>query len=191
MSNRFSSYNPEIPARLISCLNNSGARYEILHEPSGFSDYGQRLAASAGLIETAVVRAGKHRVLAVIPSRHSAALERIDDGTYGLCELTGRPIPWKRLEAVPWTRFTVQAEAQLENGAHPHIGSLGAMRQPVQKLLRRRSMWNLKLCYSRHPKSLPVESGSDDQPRLFLSQSKVSLLSPRHVSLPCNPAISG
>lgn len=59
-----------------------------------------------------------------------AALKKIDDGTYGLCELTGRPIPWKRLEAVPWTRFTIQAEAQLGNVAHPHIGSLGAV-QPA------------------------------------------------------------
>jgi DnaK suppressor protein len=56
-----------------------------------------------------------------------AALKRIEDNTYGFCELTGRPIPWKRLEAIPWTRFTIQAEAQLENGAHPHIGSFGVL----------------------------------------------------------------
>src|SRR5215469_13438059 len=54
-----------------------------------------------------------------------AALQRLDDGTYGVCELTGRPIPWKRLEAIPWTRFSIEAEVQLETlGTHPHIGSL-------------------------------------------------------------------
>jgi hypothetical protein len=53
------------------------------------------------------------------------ALQRIDDGTYGVCELTGRPIPWKRLEAIPWTRFSIEAEAKLETlGTHPHIGLL-------------------------------------------------------------------
>jgi DnaK suppressor protein len=57
-----------------------------------------------------------------------AALERIADGTYGVCELTGRPIPWIRLEAVPSTRFSVQAEAKLEAGIHPHIGLLGNFR---------------------------------------------------------------
>jgi RNA polymerase-binding protein DksA len=53
------------------------------------------------------------------------ALQRIDDGAYGVCELTGRPIPWKRLEAIPWTRFSIEAEAKLETlGTHPHIGLL-------------------------------------------------------------------
>jgi RNA polymerase-binding transcription factor DksA len=53
-----------------------------------------------------------------------AALKRIEDGTYGMCELTGRPIPWKRLATIPWTRFSVEAETQLEASTHPHIGSL-------------------------------------------------------------------
>ncbi len=49
------------------------------------------------------------------------ALERIEKGTYGICELTGKPIPKARLDAIPWARFTVQAQAQLERE--------GAMRQ--------------------------------------------------------------
>ena len=61
-----------------------------------------------------------------------AALRRIDDGTYGVCELTGRPIPWKRLEAIPWTRFSVEGERRLEGNNHPHIGALGTV-QPVEK----------------------------------------------------------
>src|SRR5689334_10883255 len=42
------------------------------------------------------------------------ALKRIEKNTYGICELTGKAIPKSRLEAIPWTRFTVQAQAQLE-----------------------------------------------------------------------------
>jgi len=61
-----------------------------------------------------------------------AALKRIEDGTYGVCELTGRPIPWERLEAVPWTRFSVERETELEPGTHPHIGSLRTA-QPTGK----------------------------------------------------------
>ena len=37
------------------------------------------------------------------------ALKRIEKGTYGVCELTNKPIPRARLEAIPWTRFTVTA----------------------------------------------------------------------------------
>jgi DnaK suppressor protein len=43
------------------------------------------------------------------------ALSRIEQGTYGRCELTGKPIPADRLDAIPWTRFTAEAEAQLES----------------------------------------------------------------------------
>jgi RNA polymerase-binding protein DksA len=63
-----------------------------------------------------------------------AALRRIDDGTYGVCELTGRPIPWKRLQAVPWTRFSVEAERRVEGNYRPHIGALGTI-QPLEKPL--------------------------------------------------------
>lgn len=34
-----------------------------------------------------------------------AALRRLDRGTYGICETSGRPILPSRLRAVPWTRF--------------------------------------------------------------------------------------
>src|SRR5437867_2194797 len=47
-----------------------------------------------------------------------AALKRIESGEYGFCQQTGRPIPAARLRAVPWTRFTREAEVRLErNGA--------------------------------------------------------------------------
>lgn len=43
-----------------------------------------------------------------------AAIQRILDGTYGICELTGKPIPEARLRAVPWTRYTKEALEFLE-----------------------------------------------------------------------------
>jgi len=42
------------------------------------------------------------------------ALMRIRRGTYGVCELTGKPIERERLDAIPWTRFCAEAEKQLE-----------------------------------------------------------------------------
>ncbi len=55
------------------------------------------------------------------------ALKRIEKNTYGVCELTGKPIPQKRLEAIPWTRFTVQAQAQLEREGALRQRRLGAL----------------------------------------------------------------
>lgn len=58
------------------------------------------------------------------------ALKRIEKDTYGICELTGKAIPEARLEAIPWTRFTVEAQAQLEReGAlrQKRLGALGTV----------------------------------------------------------------
>lgn len=58
------------------------------------------------------------------------ALKRIERGSYGVCELTGKTIPKARLEAIPWTRFTVEAQAQLEReGAlrQRRLGQLGSI----------------------------------------------------------------
>jgi RNA polymerase-binding transcription factor DksA len=43
-----------------------------------------------------------------------AAIRRIENGTYGVCEITGNKIPARRRMAIPWTRYTAPAEAELE-----------------------------------------------------------------------------
>ncbi len=58
------------------------------------------------------------------------ALKRIEKSTYGICELTGKPIPKARLDAIPWTRFTVEAQAQLEKEGvlrQRRLGALGSV----------------------------------------------------------------
>ena len=45
-----------------------------------------------------------------------AALERIQDGTYGICEGTGKPIPKPRLEAQPWAKHCIEYARKLEQG---------------------------------------------------------------------------
>jgi DnaK suppressor protein len=42
------------------------------------------------------------------------ALKRIEVGTYGKCEMSGKQIPRARLEAIPFARFTVECQSQLE-----------------------------------------------------------------------------
>jgi len=42
------------------------------------------------------------------------ALNRIDSGTYGICELTGRPIEIERLKVLPYARYCREAQEQLE-----------------------------------------------------------------------------
>ncbi|GER83532.1 MAG: TraR/DksA C4-type zinc finger protein [Thermogemmatispora sp.] len=51
-----------------------------------------------------------------------AALARIEEGTYGLCVSCGRPIPEKRLEAIPWAARDVQCESQRQAGRESFAG---------------------------------------------------------------------
>lgn len=58
-----------------------------------------------------------------------AAIERIKSGSYGICEVTHQPISPERLEAVPWTRYSVEGQRKLEeSGAAPKagLGDLGS-----------------------------------------------------------------
>ncbi len=42
------------------------------------------------------------------------ALNRIEAGTYGICELSGKPISKHRLEELPWARFSIEAAREQE-----------------------------------------------------------------------------
>jgi RNA polymerase-binding transcription factor DksA len=47
-----------------------------------------------------------------------AAIKRIKDGTYGVCEITQEPIAKDRLLAVPFTRYSANAQKELERNRH-------------------------------------------------------------------------
>jgi RNA polymerase-binding transcription factor DksA len=49
-----------------------------------------------------------------------AALKKINDGNYGICEISGKNIPRERLEARPFARYTVECQAELEKTNRLH-----------------------------------------------------------------------
>jgi len=55
---------------------------------------------------------GERKVLVEIED----ALKRIEEGTYGICEGTDKPIERSRLEAIPWARYSVEYANQKEKG---------------------------------------------------------------------------
>jgi len=57
------------------------------------------------------------------------ALKRIENGAYGVCEISGKSIPHARLEALPFTRYTVECQAELEKR-----NRFSRVRQPVTSL---------------------------------------------------------
>ena len=53
-------------------------------------------------------------------SKIDAALQRIDDGSYGYCEETGEPISLKRLEARPIATLSLEAQERHERMERTH-----------------------------------------------------------------------
>jgi len=49
------------------------------------------------------------------------AIARIDEGTYGICERTGKAIRKERLEELPWARYSIEAARAMERAAPPPV----------------------------------------------------------------------
>ena len=45
-----------------------------------------------------------------------AAIRRLEDGSYGICEISGEPINIERLQALPYVRYTIATQSELEKG---------------------------------------------------------------------------
>jgi len=85
------------------------ARTDLSNLPYHMADLGSdnfELENTLGLVDS------ERRILEEIED----ALIRIDDGTYGICEGNGEPIPKARLEAIPWARYCVKCASLAEMG---------------------------------------------------------------------------
>jgi ribosomal protein L33 len=87
------------------------------------------------------------------------ALKRIDLGTYGICEISNKPIAHARLEAIPFARYTVECQSQIEK-QNKHFN----IRKPVTSLfgLTEKNPAKAKR------KSPPRKRTSNNMPRDFI-----------------------
>jgi len=123
-------------------------RRRLKNQMSGLADDSAQEVSSFGMhmADTGTDHFNRDFALSLLSADQDAlyeveqALKRIQKGTYGLCEMTGKPIPKTRLEAIPWTRFTVEAQAQLEKDGvlNKHrLGTLGTIANPLDELANR------------------------------------------------------
>ncbi len=57
------------------------------------------------------------------------AIKRLESGNYGICEMSNKRIPRERLEAIPFARYTVECQSQIERQQ-----KATRIRQPVTSL---------------------------------------------------------
>jgi RNA polymerase-binding transcription factor DksA len=48
------------------------------------------------------------------------AIRRLENGSYGICEMSGEPISLERLQALPYVRYSITAQAEIEKGRHTY-----------------------------------------------------------------------
>lgn len=93
---------------------------------SGKDDAGDLSGYSQHLADAGTDTADRDFALSLISNEQEAlkeiaeAIGRMKNGTYGVCEITGKPIPPKRLEAVPFTRFSLEGQKELERNRRAH-----------------------------------------------------------------------
>jgi DnaK suppressor protein len=68
----------------------------------GTDDFGRTINLEVSNKEFEVIRQIDH------------ALDKIEKGTYGICDISGKEIPKKRLEAIPYACMTIEAQEKLE-----------------------------------------------------------------------------
>ena len=56
-------------------------------------------------------------------SEIDAALQRLEEGSYGICERCGEPIPWQRLEVLPMSRLCTSCQYLAESGRSNSVHS--------------------------------------------------------------------
>lgn len=93
---------------------------------SGKDDAGDLSGYSQHLADAGTDTADRDFALSLISNEQEAlkeiadAIERMKKGTYGTCEITGKAIPAARLIAVPFTRYSLEGQKELERNRRAH-----------------------------------------------------------------------
>jgi DnaK suppressor protein len=96
-----------------------------VNQPLSFEDSGELTSYDNHLADTATELAEREKQMMLIENAKRTleevdeALQRISDGTFGVCVDTGEKISYERLEALPYAKRIVEAQEKVENEAIP------------------------------------------------------------------------
>src|ERR1700686_3983545 len=110
MKKRLEEKQAELKANLAGLTEAHPQPVDPIEANEGAPDVEEVAVDSLELEQEQSIEANEQALLTEV----QAALKRIVQGTYGKCIECGRPIPEKRLEAIPWAARDVEHEAALE-----------------------------------------------------------------------------
>ncbi len=93
---------------------------------NGKDDAGDLSGYSQHLADAGTDTADRDFALSLISNEQEAlkeiadAIERLKSGKYGICEITNKAIPHARLMAVPFTRYSLEGQKELERNRRAH-----------------------------------------------------------------------
>jgi len=110
---KFKKRLEDLRAQLTQSLKGSTAEVKTPDEATGYSQH----QADQGTDDfdrtiSLEVTTREYNILRQI----ERALEKIEEDTYGICDISGEEIPLARLEAIPYATMTVKAQEQVEKG---------------------------------------------------------------------------
>lgn len=80
-------------------------------DDQGGISFGKRVGEGTSVAVERLSQVAAHDGLQVMLADVRRAQAKVDDGTYGTCDVCGRPIPPERLDALPWAVLCVQDAA--------------------------------------------------------------------------------
>jgi DnaK suppressor protein len=110
---KFKKRLEEMRSQLIQSLRGTTAEVKTPDEATGYSQH----QADQGTDDfdrtiSLEVTSREYHILRQI----ERALEKINENTYGICDITGEEIPIARLDAMPYATMTVKAQEKIEKG---------------------------------------------------------------------------
>jgi DnaK suppressor protein len=78
----------------------------------GSISFGKRIGEGTSMAVDRLTQVAVHDKLQVVRADVLRAFAKLDEGTYGSCDVCGGPIPEGRLEALPWAVLCVRDAAR-------------------------------------------------------------------------------
>ena len=104
----------ELRVRRDQLRSELGVVTTVERDPDASVSFGKRVGDGTTEAVERLNRVGTARELDAMLRDVDRALQKIDDGTYGICDRCGRLIPEERLDARPWSVLCV-ADASLRS----------------------------------------------------------------------------